>query len=122
MCIVLHVQNVENETGKVAVASRALLKNLKYFTFVTTVPFLVDFLEIFTELSLIFQKSIRLLVRCIATSKEQFALRKFYYINQEKWKMYYCQLLPLDNGIFQVQNSSTIKSVYLRHFRLTRNK
>ncbi|MEE6461243.1 hypothetical protein FKM82_001239 [Ascaphus truei] len=55
-CIVFHLEELGNGKEDGAATARSLVKKLKCFRFRSTVPFLLDFLNIFKELSLIFQK------------------------------------------------------------------
>ncbi|MEE6461244.1 hypothetical protein FKM82_001240 [Ascaphus truei] len=55
-CIVFHLEELGNGKEDGAATARSLVKKLKCFRFRSTVHFLLDFLNIFKELSLIFQK------------------------------------------------------------------
>lgn len=55
-CIAFHLEDIANKKDDEAATARGLLKKLKSFRFVITTHFLKDFLEVFSTLSLIFQK------------------------------------------------------------------
>lgn len=121
-CFILHLEDIAIKKGDEAAMAKGMLKKLKSFRFVLTAHFLIDFLEIFDQLSLIFQKKDILLsqvnchversIYCLETLRKGNGKNEDLVISNTSLKGVFqdVQLQAIDNTAYKEDRKQMIES------------